>query len=159
MDEKELPEAEPPRILDALTFHIQSCPLHYSDQKTLKEGMRAAIQNYLEVNGPQESARLLATSQDRGGIAPAAIFGAEFWPDMVLEAEGKPLAAILVKLVKDDPSGLAQAAGRALICSYCYPWVLVLVLDKGKRRRGRRELDQQFRADMWHRRHVRFVFL
>lgn len=160
MDDRELREAQPPRILDAITFHLQFCPLKrdYPEEKALMEDVAAAIQDYLSKNGLQERVRLLEAGRDRGDIKATSLLGSDFWPDMVLEEEGEPVAAILVKLVRVKPSGLTQAAGRALVQSYRYPWVLAFVLDKGKRRREKRELDHEFRSDMWHNRHVRFLF-
>ncbi|MDP2726231.1 MAG: hypothetical protein Q8P59_01705 [Dehalococcoidia bacterium] len=160
MEEIEHEELECPKIFDVVTFLVQFGHLKrvYPDEKTFREDIQGTIQSYLDKNGLQESVRLLSASQDKEGIAPAAIFGAEFWPDMVLEQDGEIVAAILVKLVKANPSGLTEAAGRALICSHRYPWVLSLVLDRGKRLRDRRALDHEFRAHMWHSHHVRFLF-
>lgn len=153
-------ELDCPKILDAITFLIQFGPLkrEYPNEAAFKEDIRATIQNYLEKNRLNETVRLLADSQGQSLVAPAAIFGVDFYPDIVLEENGEPLVAILVKLVRSNPAGLVQAAGRALIFSHQYPWVLSLVLDLGKRRREKRDIDHEFRADMWHNRQVRFLF-
>ena len=160
MQEIEHVELDCPKILDAITFLIQFGPLKrsYPDEKAFAEDIQITIQTYLDKNGLGGQVRLLPAQQHRESVAPASIFGTEFYPDMVLEENGEPVAAILVKLVRANTAGLIQAAGRALIFSHCYPWVLSLVLDQGKRRREKRDLDHQFRADMWHNRHVRFLF-
>ncbi|MDP2659546.1 MAG: hypothetical protein Q8R28_02290 [Dehalococcoidia bacterium] len=153
-------ELEAPKIFDAITFLTQFGPLgrEYPDEKAFREDIRSVIQNYLAKNNLTDSYKLLSCDLDRESISAASIFGAEFVPDLVLEQDGEPVAAILVKLVKTNPHGLVQAVGRAVIFSHRYPWVLSLVLDKGKRRRESRKLDHQFRADMWHNRRVRFLF-
>lgn len=161
LDDIDHKELEPPKIFDAITFLTQFGPLkrEYPNEQAFREDIRSTIQNYLEKNNLTGSFKLLATEQDAEGIPPAYIFGAEFLPDMVLaQQDGEPVAAIMVKLVKANPDGLIQAVGRAVVFSHLYPWILTLILDKGKRRRERRDLDHRFRADMWHNRHVRFLF-
>ncbi len=154
-------ELEPPKVFDAITFLTQFGPLkrEYPDEQAFREDIRSTIQNYLEKNNLASSYGLLVPGRDGEAIPPANIFGAEFLPDMVLvQQDGEPVAAILTKLVKANPDGLVQAVGRAVLFSHRYPWILSLVLDKGKRHREKRELDHRFRADMWHNRHVRFLF-
>ncbi len=160
MQEIEHVELECPKIFDAITFLIQFGPLkrQYLDERAFQEDIQATVQNYLDKNGLTNNVRLLDAKADRDAVAPAYIFGTEFYPDLVLEENGEPLAAIMVTLVKASTAGLIQAAGRALVFSHRYPWVLSLVLDQGKRHREKRELDHEFRADMWHNRHVRFLF-
>lgn len=160
MQEIEHVELETPKILDAITFLIQFGPLkpEYPDENAFREDIQATVQTYLEKNELGKGARLLTPTRDVEAVPPASIFGADFYPDLVLEQGGEPLVAIIVKLVRANPAGLIQAAGRALVFSHRYPWVLSLVLDRGKRRREKRELDHEFRADMWHNRRVRFLF-
>lgn len=162
MDELDIEhvELEPPRIFDAITFLTQFGPLKpaYADEQDFREEVRSTIQNYIEKNNLADSYSLLSAGVDQESLPAAGIFGVDFRPDLVLLQGGEPVACILVKLVKSNPDGLVQAAGRALIFSHRYPWVLSLILDKGKRQREKRDLDHRFRADMWHRRHVRFLF-
>ncbi len=160
IDETQHIELDPPKIFDAITFLTQFGPLGrlYPDERAFREDIRSVIQNYLAKNNLADRHRILSSDLDRESIGAASIFGADFVPDLVLEKDGEPVAAILVKLVKANPDGLVQAVGRAVVFSHRYPWVLSLVLDKGKRRRESRELDHQFRADIWHNRRVRFLF-
>lgn len=154
-------ELQPPKVFDAITFLIQFGPLNrdHPDERSLKDHIRATVQNYLDKNGLADKVSLLVAERDVEAMPPAEVFGADFRPDMVLMQEGQPIVAILVKLVKGlNTSGITETAGRALIHSFQYPWVLALVMDKGKRHKEKRVLDHEFRADMWHNRHVRFIF-
>lgn len=161
IDDIEHVELEPPKIFDAITFLTQFGPLkrEYPNDQAFREDIRSVIRNYLEKNNLADKFRLLAAGQEAEAPPPAYIFGAEFAPDIVLaQPDGEPVAAILARLVKSNPDGLVQAVGKAVILAHRYPWVLSLILDKGKRHKEKRDLDHRFRADMWHNRHVRFLF-
>lgn len=153
-------ELEPPKIFDAITFLTQFGPLkrEYASEGEFRDNIRDTIRLYLEKNNLAATFQLVTADSESESAPAAHIFGAEFAPDMVLEQNGEAVAAVLVKLVKSNADGLLHAVGRAVVMAHRFPWVLCLILDKGKRQREKRELDHRFRADMWHNRHVRFLF-
>jgi hypothetical protein len=157
-EERGLPEAEPPKAFDVITFHLQFClpKRDYPDERSLREELKGEVAKAIGSRPELQGKALLL----EGSNPPSAsLLGVDFRPDLVVELEGNPQIAILFRLLKGGAPGLARALGQALVLSYQYPWVLAFILDKGKRSREKRALDHAFRADMWHNRHVRFLFL
>jgi hypothetical protein len=95
---------------------------------------------------------------DKEGLQPVLIFGADFYPDMVIEVGSFPAVAFILKLIGEELElKISSAIGQALLYSQHYTAVIALILGPEVGEPHKHWLDWEFKADLWRRHKIKLI--
>ena len=96
---------------------------------------------------------------DNGKIKPILAFGAECWPDGVVEIPGILNAAIEVKLRTRTTMPAADVLGQCMMYRAGYDWAIGVIVDEGPRPAAKqfRGDEDALKARLWEANQIRVI--
>lgn len=155
-----MPSTDMLRITDRIVMDLVLQPLRpaYRDEKDLRGHVGEIIKQCLAREYAKGQFQVLVAGQDDGATKPVQLLGTDFWPDIEVREGDNYFLAAEVKLVGDNASGISTGIGRAFIHSLQFPWVIIFVLDKGRKRdRSKHQWDHDLQSSLWHKHNVKLV--